>query len=252
MENKKLYRITAGLSVLLMLPELAWDCDFVTMLSSIGCSGIAASIMAIYIEINNSKWEKRKLEKAKKLYFRNINNQLSMFLGRILWLDERINDETFNWDLPPEEYSTLKFMIYASKKYPDKGIISFDEAKERLETIGKKYDLESQKEIPKEKLIKVQKMFGIIAGSSGYLLNEAKEIKDNKLELDVNEYLSLDEIDLLMRNVSLGISLMNQRGKNYSVAIKLILQAAEIIRKTGNFTDEISLELQGSISPSEL
>lgn len=79
-----------------------------------------------------------------------------------------------------------------------------------------------------------------------------QEIKDNKLELGVNEYLSLKEIDSLVTNINNGISFISQSGKNYSTSVKMLLQAAEIIRKAGNFTDEISLELQGNILPSEL
>lgn len=252
MENKKLYRITAGLSVLLMLPELAWDCDFVTMLSSIGCSGIAASIMAIYIEINNSKREKKKLEQARKLYLRKINDQLSMLFGRILWFDERMSDDNFNWRLHPTEYCSLQFMAAASMEYPNKEKIPFEEAKTRLESIGQKYDLARQTEMLQEERIKVQKMFAIIEESSEYLLNELRNIEANKLTLAVNEYLDLSEIDVLVFNIAFGISLMKCSGKNYSVAIRSLLQAADIVRKTGNFTDEISLELQGSISLSEL
>lgn len=252
MENKKLYRITAGLSVLLMLPELAWDCDFVTMLSSIGCSGIAASIMAIYIEINNSKREKKKLEQARKLYLRKINDQLSMLFGRILWFDERMSDDDFDWRLHPTEYCSLQFMAAASMEYPNKEKIPFEEAKTRLESIGQKYDLARQAKMSQEERIKVQKMFAIISWSSINLINAAKEIGENKLALDINEYLSLQEIDSLISNINNGISFISQSGKNYSTSVKMLLQAAEIIRKAGNFTDEISLELQGNILPSEL
>ena len=252
MENKWLYGISAILSVLLMIPEFIRDCDIVTMLSNIGCSGIAASIMAIYIEINNSKREKKKLEQARKLYLSKINDQLSMFLGRILWFDARMSDDDFDWSLQPTAYLTFDFMKSASEKYPTKETISFEEAKKRLESIGEKYDFIRQAEMIQEKRIKVQKMFAIIAESSVYLLNAAKEIKDNKLELGVNEYLSLKEIDSLVTNINNGISFISQSGKNYSTSVKMLLQAAEIIRKAGNFTDEISLKLQGNILPSEL
>lgn len=252
MENRKSYIIISIISLMLMIPSCIWQCNVLNLLSGIGCSGIAASIMAVYIERNSEKKEQLRLIKARALYFKGINEQLNMIFERIIWFDNRMIEPQFNWSFPPQEYSSFKYMIWANINYKEEESISFDEAEKRLKNIGEKYNLEKQKTMTDEELAKVQKMFCIIANSSIYLLNEINEIKENKLALDMAEYLSMDKIDSLLLNISLGIEMMNSSGKDYSVAIKLLLAASKIIRETGQYTDIIRNNLHGSIQVNEL
>jgi len=222
------------------------------MLSGIGCSGIAASIMAIYIERNSEKKEELRLAKARTLYFKSINSQLNMIIERIMWFDARMDDAKFNWSLQPQEYSSLKYMLGANKVYKERGTLSFDEAEKRLKIIGEKYNLDKQKEMTDDELSKVRKMFCIIAYSGNYLLNAANEIKENKLTLDIAEYLDMDKIDVLLSDISFGIGLMNSPDKNYAAAIEALLSASKIIREVGQYTDSIRIGLHGSIQINEL
>lgn len=234
-----------------MIPSCIWECSVLNMLSGIGCSGIAASIMAIYIDLNTENKEKLRLKKARALYFGGINNQLNMILERIIWFDNRMSESQFNWSLPPQEYSSMKFMVWASSNYKEESI-SFDEAEKRLKEIGEKYNLEEQKKMTDEELGKVQKMFCIIANSSNYLLNEANTIKENKLTLNISEYLPMDKMDTLLFNISFGIGIMNSPGKNYCAAINSLLTASKTIREVGQYTDNIRIGLHGSVKINEL
>ena len=101
-------------------------------------------------------------------------------------------------------------------------------------------------------LERVQKMFQILAASSQYLLAEAYNIKDKKIELDSESYISLEENDQMCSNISTGIGLMRSVGKNYDVAIGFIISAYETIRKLGPFSDDLRVGLHGSIEISEL
>ncbi len=252
MSNIKIYIITIIISVILMIPSCFWDINILNALSGIGCSGLAASIIAIYIERNTVKKEEAHLSRTRTLYFKQMNNQLNMIFERILWFDARMNDLQFNWSLQPQEYSSFKYMIWAGKQYKEEGAISFEEAETRLKKIGEKYNLQKQTKMSKEELQKVQKMFCIIANSGNYLLSAANEIKENKLMLDRSEYLALEEIDTLLSEISFGIGIMNTANKNYSVAIDSLLSASKIIRKVGQYTDSICIGLHGSIQITEL
>lgn len=252
MENKKLYIIISIISLILMIPSCIWDCSVLNMFSGIGCSGIAASIMAIYIERNSEKKEEIRLAKARTLYFKSINSQLNMIFERIMWFDARMDDEKFNWSFQPQEYSSLKYMLGANQVYKERGTLAFDEAEKQLKIIGEKYNLDKQKEMSDDELNKVRKMFCIIACSSNYLLNAANEIKENKLTLDIAEYLDMDKIDVLLSDISFGIGLMNSPDKNYAAAIEALLSASKIIREVGQYTDNIRIGLHGSIQINEL
>ena len=71
-----------------------------------------------------------------------------MMIERILWFDERLNDD-FDWTKDIEVYLSLKYMIYASKQYPNK-TISFEEVETRLNTLKDKFSFEQQSKMQPE------------------------------------------------------------------------------------------------------
>lgn len=121
-ESFKFYIITIVISVICIIPSLIYDCRILDVLSGVGCSGLAAAMMAIFLEIGKNNQEIQKRQKAKTLYFRRLNDQLTMIIERILWLNDRLDDEKFDWGLEESVYSSLEYMVGQSKIYPDKAI----------------------------------------------------------------------------------------------------------------------------------
>ncbi len=158
MKNTRLYTITIIVSIVLILPSLFCDTAFIAVLSSVGCSGLAAGIMAIFLEKAESTREKKKIAKARHIYFGEMNNQLTMTIERLIWLDERLHEDGFNWDLNPSEYSSLKYMLY-SHSIANERKVTFQEAEKKILQIGDEYNLENIKTLPEEQRLKVQKMF---------------------------------------------------------------------------------------------
>ena len=249
--NKKIYIWTIIISLLLLIPACIWDHSMLTIISGIGCSGIAAAIMAVFLESVALKKEKERKIKARAIYFREVKDQLKMMIERILWFDQRLNDD-FDWNQDPAVYSSFQYMIYAGQQYPGKEKISFEEAEERLKALKDKYSLGQQSKMQPEQLQKVQKMFLILSASGLTLLSEANSIKERRIELDAEDYLSLKEIESMCFQISLGVSLMCKPNKNYGVAISSLVSAYKTISKTGNYTDEINVGLHGTIKMSEI
>lgn len=249
--NKKIYIGSIVVSILLLIPACIWQSTILTVLSGIGCSGIAAAIMAIFLDSAALKKENERKSKARAIYFRELKDQLQMMIERILWLDERLNDD-FDWSKDPIVYSSFQYMIYASQQYPHEEKISFEEAEARLNTLKEKYSLEQQSKMPSDQLQKVQKMFLILSASGLTLLSEANSIKERRIELDAEEYLSLSEIDSMCFQISLGVSLMCKPNKNYGAAVSSLVSAYKTICKAGNYTDEINIGLHGTIKMSEI
>lgn len=249
--NKKIYIGTIIISILLLIPTCIWECTALTILSGIGCSGIAAAIMAIFLDAAALKKESERKIKARAIYFRELKDQLKMMIERILWFDQRM-DEDFDWDRDPSVYSTFQYMIYASRQYPDGEKISFQDAELRLNVLKEKYSLDQQGNMSAEQLHKVQRMFLILSASGLALLSEVNSIKENRLELDVEDYMSLKEIENLHFQISMGVSLMCKPRKNYSAAISSLVSAYKSICKVGNYTDEINVGLHGLIKMTEI
>ena len=244
--NKKIYIWTIVISLLLLIPACIWNCNIMTILSGIGCSGIAAAIMAIFLDMASLKRENERKAKTRAIYFRELKEQLKMMIERILWFDERLN-ENFDWDKDPAIYSTLQYMLYAGQQYPGEETISFEEAEARLNILKDKYALDQQSKMQSDHLQKVQKMFMILAASGITLLSEANSIKECRVELDAEDYMSLKEIESMCFQISLGVSLMCKANKNYGAAIQSIVLAYKTICKAGNYTDKINIGLHGTI-----
>lgn len=252
MRDLRIYVITIIISVLFLVPALICECPVFDTLSSIGCSGIAAAVMAIFLERANAKRECERTAMAKSLYFKQLYDQLIMMIERILWLDERLKDDNFNWNLPDQTYSTMSYMVEASRLYKEYSL-AYDDAVDKLRSIGEKYNLDNIKRFSEEGVNKVNRLFQIVAAGSMYLLNEAKAVKDNKLLLNAENYLSMEENKDIMFEISLSVGLMAKKNKNYQVAINSLVKVVEKLREIGSYgKGDIRVGLHGSVPISEL
>ena len=258
MKNLKMYFITILASILLLVPSLYCECSYSNLqplydiLSGIGCSGIAAAIIAIFLEYANNRREQEKLKKAKSLYFKQLYDQLIMLIERFLWFNDRLKDADFNWNLRDYVYSTLNYMVAMGTCYSET-TQTYDDAINKLKKIGEKYNLENIKTIAESERHKVTRLFQIVAASSSYLLNEANAIKDNKLTLDIMDYMSMDENKDIMIDISFFIAIMSKTDKNYQVAVDSLINVTERVREIGQYPKgDIRIGLHGSFPMSEL
>ncbi len=248
----KIYFITIIVSLLLLLPSLFCKATpLLSILSGMGCSGIAAAVMAIFLDMANTRRESQRQQRTKTLYFKHIYDQLIMMMGRILWFSERLSDESFNWELDDNVYSTMNYMVAVSTKYPNESI-SYKDAVERLSVIGEKYNLDNIKSISENEKHKILRMFQIIAAGSTYLIIEANNIKANKLILEAEDYFSVEDNDQLMFDISLALGLMGKPDKNNKAIIGSLIRATDKIRELGHYTNNVDVRLHGSISVNEL
>lgn len=245
-------------SVLLFVPSLLCEGlssnlkSLYEVFSGIGCSGIAAAIMAIFLDYSNSRREQEKLKKAKSLYFKQIYDQLIMTIERILWFNERLQDADFDWNLKDYDYSTFGYMAGMGSRYSETSL-TYDDAINKLKDIGVKYNIDNIKTITEPDKYKITRLFQIVAASSSYLLNEANTIKNNKLTLDIIDYMSLDENKGIMFDISLFITLMGKPNKNYQAAVNALISVTERIREIGQYPkDDIRIGLHGSFPMSDL
>lgn len=258
MKNLKIYIITILGSMLLFVPSLVCECShsnlqpLYNVFSGIGCSGIAAAIMAIFLDYSNNRREQEKLKKAKSLYFKQIYDQLIMVVERILWFNERLQDADFNWNLRDYDYSSFGYMVGIGSRYPET-TLPYDAAINKLKDIGVKYNIDNIKTIAESDKYKITRLFQIVAASSSYLLNEANAIKNNKLTLDIIDYMSLDENKGIMFDISLFITFMGKPNKNYQAAVNALISVTERIREIGQYPkDDIRIGLHGSFPMSDL
>lgn len=249
---KKLYYILSiSLSLALIIPSFFISNPYLVILSNIGCSGMAAALMALFLERIIQKQQETSKDKARKAYFNQLHRELKNMLERIVWFDDRMNDSTFDWDKKPAEYSSLRYQLAAHTQYSDYSLTDQQFA-ERLKAIQIKYDLDNQKETPPAEKEKMNKMFVILAESGGDILRQIRMIEDNKLILDLQDYMSLDDIEALRFHITLSISLMGSREKNYGVAVLMLQLAYKKISGICGTDKSFKIDLNGSVHVNEL
>lgn len=251
MRDIKIYVVTIIASIFLLIPALFGESRVYNVLSGIGCSGIAAAAMAIFLERANGKRELEKAERTKSIYFRRLYDQLIMTMERILWFNERLGDDEFIWDLPDQEYYSLNYMISMSTRYPERSL-SYSSAIDELRAIGEKYNIEGIKRLSEHDKNKICRLFQIVAISSASLLDEARIVNENKLLLDIEDYLSIDGNEQILFQISLSIGLMSRQDKNYKAAIECLISATDRLRTVGLYANSIQVGLHGSVSINEL
>lgn len=207
--------------------------------------------MAIFLDRSNSKREKERLTKAKSLYFSQLYDQLIMMAENILWYNERLADDSFDWNMDENAYYTIEYRIKMSSRYPTQ-LLDYEEAINRLRTIGEKYSIDNIKSLNQQEIYKINRMFQIVAAGATHLLVEAKAVSENKLILEIEDYLSIEDNKNIMFNISLAIGLMPKTDKNYKAVVECLINAIDALREIGNYTNNISTGLHGSISVTEL
>lgn len=240
--KNRVYTITIFISIMLIVPNFFCNKTIYSILSGVGCSGCAAALMAIFLDLKIDKENDKKIKRAKEAYFKKTYNELVYLIQRILWFEERINDVNFNWMLPIEKYLNLDFLIFA-EQYPREEI-TFNEAVNRLEKCEEKYSLDKMQLYTDDERQRIDKMFKIISASGENLILCMNMIKQNEIILSAENYLTLEKIDSITFNVILALVLMAKENKNYAVAISSIIQATQDIRNECGYTNNIEIAIK--------
>lgn len=223
------------------------------VLDGIGCSSISAAIMAYFINQFQLAKDNKKEKIFRKLYFKNLYERLGEMLQRMLWFNERMMDDNFNWDFDIKKYGTLKYMLFSYREYKFDEKLSFEELKKRIELFHEKYNLENVKKMKIDEFNKLYKMIKIVLANSCDVYEEKKRLDNDKLMLTGITGLSLKEIDSIIDNINVGFFLheMNER-KAYGAAYLCIFNSFNELRNLCGFDNELTIKLVGTIRADEL
>lgn len=207
---------------------------------SIFCSILAASLLAVFIEEMNTRQETIEKNMFKKIYFEDIDSDFSRIIGHLLWFEEHKDDDFINWEEDITWFIDFKFNIFASE-FTETYTISFEEAAKRLKDMSEKYTLDEIQIMSDDEKFKVSKMFNILSYECINVLVKLNKIEDNKIELDVGEYMKIEDLNELLNNMKQCYYIMSNNEKAYGVGIKLLISSANKIREVGNYNNNINI-----------
>ncbi len=241
-ENLYLYLTFSFISIFFVFIFNHFETVISNIAVNVSCSVLAASIMAIFIDGLNSKRELEEKNKFKKLYFKDLNNHLSLIMGNLLWFEKYKNEDFINWNLPLESFLDFRFKIHTIQYYEVEEM-SFKEAKAELIGMSKRYTLEEFSNFDEKEKSKSIKMFNILYFKCNSLLNKLNKLDENKVVLGSEDYINLEELESLKFKINVCCYIMSRPGANYSLAIRFLIESAEFIKQLGKYSNNIERKL---------
>ena len=216
------------------------NASWATVIMSVGCSGIAASLMAIilyFFDLNNKK---KQLKLYKKIYIIPIQEEILRLFQKILWLEDNIDNPEINWHLNLNEYLKLDFYMYTTK-YESKKKYTIDETIKIMNDVSVKYELTHEKQYDE----KTRKAFQIVYGHSKFLGAFLLNLDNNKPLLDWVGVISLEKVETLLRQYSYLDYVFNKSTGNIGSGIRLLINMFTIVRELCNFDKEVTPSFAG-------
>ena len=212
-----------------------------TILVGMGCSGITAAIMAIFIDLAQREEQKRKNSLFRYMFFNGFNQQLKKIFERLIWFDAVLDEIKLEKNI--DYYMSLDFVIKAAelKHYE---CIQFEEAEERIKSLIQKYEKDNWEDSETVDWSKVTKMFNVIGIASFLLQEEIKNIENNKLYLVTNEIITEQEINDILVCTNKFVEYLSLDDCNYVVSIQFLFDGYKYLRELCGYEDELYITWQ--------
>lgn len=182
------------------------------VMMGIGCSGLAAAIMAIFLERANKKSNKEMNEFYRYTYFNDLNQQLKKLFERLLWFDKAIVYLGVDKDL--DYYLSYDFLLEAGRLEIDE-ILHFEEADTCVKALLDKYDEDNWDDV-NVSWNQVNKMLQIIGKASEGVFSELDRIKKDKFFLIHRGLIEVEDIEEIIGLLE-GYPRMLSTGKSKSI-----------------------------------
>ena len=206
--NKRIYTITTIISVILILPALIWvDCSRLTVIAGAGCSGLAAAIMAFFMDNAAEKNEKINIQKGRTRYLSTLYHQISVIIGQLLWMNNHIDDAKFGWDyFNDRDFFTTKHAVFLNSQnvaIENDEHISIDEAVNRLNELShSKFEWGKFQSLPTDTQKRYNVMFFSLIDAHSDLIQATNSLDRERLQLECEKIMTLEETDTLYNELT--------------------------------------------------
>ena len=238
--NLTLYLICIIISIVIIGFFNYIELSFSNIVTNISCSILAASLLAAVIEKMNIRRETIEKDDFKEIYFKDINNLFSIIIGHLLWFEEHKDDDFIDWSMDINYFLNIGFYLTANQ-FTKPYSVPFEEAIEMLNNMSEKYHLDKIHSMQDDEKFKVVKMFNIISYDCFTIMNELNKLNEDKIYLNVKNYMKLEDWDALMFNMDNCYFIISKPGANYGGAINLLTSSAQKMREISNYNDNIKI-----------
>lgn len=215
-----IYLLTLALSITLICLSF---CSFTnepvkSLLLGIGCSGIAAALMAFFLDIKDSSVRTQQLKRLRKHYFEKTDIHLKFLLNRIIWLDAHVYDNQFDWGRPIEHYSK---QIYLHSQ-PIETLKNYSDARSKVIACEGKYSSSNMAAMGEAERKIARDMFLIVAQSSTDIVSLSEEMYRERTFLASEGYMSLSEVESIYSSVGQALKIMINGSGDLGGGVKIL------------------------------
>lgn len=208
--------------------------------TGVGCSGIASAITVFILDVYDQHKQKARLIKQRIRFFASLHEELTTLLQQLLWFGPKINDDSFDWSLQPEEYLTREYLSHSNSGYTVAERVSFEKAKSLL---NKEYNIESPAKSTPIEIDRMQKVISILSLHTNGLQEDLSTIQDKALSLDIEEIIPMDDSKALVNSIALALAFMNKKSIAPQGIIQILLTETEKIRTLCEFNANLQISL---------
>lgn len=221
-----------------------------TILQGLGCSAIAASIMAFFIDyLQKQKTDKKKSEYRQAL-LSNLNQELKKCLERVIWFDEAILKLDMDKDI--QYYLSLDFFreTWSLDLYQ---VMDGEKAAIKVSEILKKHD-EIKQGLPVDEDLakKMTKMFKIIGIASGGIQKQLDKLYEERFLIISSGIMNEGELLEIYHTLNHMVDYLEFNNKSYGTPIVFIFNAYKKIRALCNYKNEFFITWQPPEGISEM
>ena len=245
------YVITIVVSIALIISPLIPCIEGVleTILVSIGCSGIAAAVMSIFLDLRNMVREKRKKEQLRQVFLYGLYKELQHLFERVIWFDNVFEKLILDKDI--DYYLSLDFIrdAHSCGYYKQ---TSIEECKQEIETIIEKYIDDNWKNQDDDTCNKIKKMFCIIGTASDLISTEKDIITRNQMYLVTSDILTINEIRDIHTYIDKFVELLKLQKANYGAALRFLFDGYLMLHNMCKFESHMFICWQTKKSGLEM
>lgn len=252
--KKLIYALIFAISAVFIFVALSHKVESWSVVSNLCCGFASAALIGFFVELSIDSAEKKRRSDVANPYLMGLHMGLNIIIGNLLWLNDRIKDDEFEWNLDLEEYFTFQRNKEVWKIYGISRIIKFRRAKKELRKIGEKCKSENYAKMDATEQERTQKMFQIVARISRICAMDLKNLEKNKSQLEVCNIISAAMAERLNIRIITAALFMEDFAEEilaYDIAINNIIEAFEIVNSILNLNLPIPVAWNGTSGSME-
>jgi len=204
------------------------------LLQNIGCSVMAASVMALFIKHISLKREEKQKKAFRYIYFSNLHHQMKRMFERLMWFDKALWQVDLNHNV--DYYLTLDPFAIKAFQMELHSIVDYEKADQIINDLIKKYDKENWED-DCTSWDDVSKMFNIIGMASLAIMDEADKLKNERFLLNVNGIVEDKDISDILSCIDEFPRMLLLTDANYSCSVRFLWNAYKKISKICDYND---------------